>query len=213
MKRLTKIRKKFTLLIGSHKQIQFKHLFVILFVCFFFEEIELLNNFNLIFNDIFSVPVQKFESARNFFHRVDTEVTQLRLKYNNLRGPTPEPLSNYLDVCIVYYFNFKFCVTLCWMIVILIFHIEFLFIVDYRRSTMVKSQSERHLKSLKLFSIRDHQIYGFRQRTANLPILLVWLTINTMQNHHRPTRQTELNSKFVMALEVYLGIFHRMCLT
>lgn len=183
------------------------------FFAFLIEEIELLNSFNLIFNDIFSVPVQKFESARNVFHRVDTEVTQLRLKYNNLRGPTPEPLSNYLDVCVVHCFNFKFCVILCWMIVILIFDFGFLFIVDYRRSIMVKSQSERHHKSLKSFSIRDHQIYGFRRRTVNSPILLVWLTINTMQNHHRPTRQTELNSKFVMDLEVYLGIFHRMCLT
>lgn len=48
----------------------------------------------------FSIPVQKFESARNLFHRVGTEVTQLRFnKYNNVEGPIPEPLSNYLDVC------------------------------------------------------------------------------------------------------------------
>lgn len=38
------------------------------------------------------------ETTRNFFHRVGTEVAQLRLRYNNLKGPTPEPLSNYLDV-------------------------------------------------------------------------------------------------------------------
>lgn len=47
----------------------------------------------------FSVPVEKIETARNFFHRVGTEVSQLRLKYRNYGGPTPEPLSNYLDVC------------------------------------------------------------------------------------------------------------------
>lgn len=37
---------------------------------------------------------------RNFFHRVDTDVSQLRYRYFNLEGPTPEPLSNYLDVSI-----------------------------------------------------------------------------------------------------------------
>lgn len=45
------------------------------------------------------IPVQKIETVRNFFHRVDTEVSQLRMQYHNLEGPTPEPLSNYLDVC------------------------------------------------------------------------------------------------------------------
>lgn len=43
--------------------------------------------------------MQKIETVRNFFHRVDTEVSQLRLRYHMLEGPTPEPLSNYLDVC------------------------------------------------------------------------------------------------------------------
>lgn len=45
------------------------------------------------------VSVQKIETARNFFHRVDTDVTQLRL--STYEGPTPEPLSNYLDVWIL----------------------------------------------------------------------------------------------------------------
>lgn len=42
--------------------------------------------------------MEKIETVRNFFHRVDTEVSQLRIRYDNLGGPTPEPLSNYLDV-------------------------------------------------------------------------------------------------------------------
>lgn len=45
----------------------------------------------------FSVSVYKEETARNLFHRVGTEVSQVRLRYANF-GETPEPLSNYMDV-------------------------------------------------------------------------------------------------------------------
>lgn len=47
----------------------------------------------------YSVPLQKIDSVRRFFHEVDTEVTQLDYKVSgNVGGPVPEPLSNYLDV-------------------------------------------------------------------------------------------------------------------
>lgn len=56
--------------------------------------------FSICFFVFHRVPVEKMETVRNFFHRVDTQVSQLRMQYHNLQGPTPEPLSNYLDVCI-----------------------------------------------------------------------------------------------------------------
>lgn len=43
------------------------------------------------------MSVHKEETARNLFHRVGTEVSQVRLRYANF-GETPEPLSNYMDV-------------------------------------------------------------------------------------------------------------------
>lgn len=48
---------------------------------------------------ICSVPLQKVDTVRKFFHEVDTEVTQLDYEIiGNVGGPVPEPLSNYLDV-------------------------------------------------------------------------------------------------------------------
>lgn len=59
-----------------------------------------LSRSNVICMHISRVPVRKMETVRNLFHRVDTDVTQLRLRYSTYEGPTPEPLSNYLDVWI-----------------------------------------------------------------------------------------------------------------
>lgn len=41
------------------------------------------------------VPVYKMKTVRNSLEEVGTEVHQLKMRYG---GPTPEPLSNYLDV-------------------------------------------------------------------------------------------------------------------
>lgn len=49
-----------------------------------------------------SVPLEKIESVRKFFHSVDTDVTQLNFRHSHLRDQVPEPLSNYLDVSIAY---------------------------------------------------------------------------------------------------------------
>lgn len=67
-------------------------LFCLIILSFFFVYILFQSTF-------FRVQVNKIETVRNFFHRVDTQVSQLRMQYHNLEGPTPEPLSNYLDVC------------------------------------------------------------------------------------------------------------------
>lgn len=42
------------------------------------------------------IPLYKFQSARRALQEAGTDVNQLRLR-ENVNGPTPEPLSNYLD--------------------------------------------------------------------------------------------------------------------
>lgn len=43
------------------------------------------------------VPLYRMKTVRAHLHEVGTELQQLRIKYA-VGGPTPEPLSNYLDV-------------------------------------------------------------------------------------------------------------------
>lgn len=45
--------------------------------------------------NLIRVPLYKFQSVRDHLRDVGTEVTHVRMRYGN--GPTPEPLSNYLD--------------------------------------------------------------------------------------------------------------------
>lgn len=45
------------------------------------------------------IPLYQFQSARRALQEAGTDVQQLRLR-ENVDGPTPEPLSNYLDVSV-----------------------------------------------------------------------------------------------------------------
>ena len=45
------------------------------------------------------IPLYQFQSARRTLQEAGTDVHQLRLR-ENVDGPTPEPLSNYLDVSV-----------------------------------------------------------------------------------------------------------------
>ena len=59
----------------------------ILFFCFLF------------FFFLGRIPLYQFQSARRALQEAGTDVQQLRLR-ENVDGPTPEPLSNYLDVSV-----------------------------------------------------------------------------------------------------------------
>lgn len=78
-------------------------------MCFYFWQ-----TFCDLYFSLFSIPVHKFETPRNYLHRADTEY-QL-LKYLDEGDPASVPLSNYMDVCTLLVdsiiFHFVFCFTL-----------------------------------------------------------------------------------------------------
>jgi hypothetical protein len=60
----------------------------------------MLNSLSLIFKYLFfhRIPLTKVKSVRHSLTEVGTEVHLLRHRWSGYSGPTPEPLSNYLDV-------------------------------------------------------------------------------------------------------------------
>ena len=53
---------------------------------------------------LFRVKLKRFQSSRRTLEEVGSNVQMLQEKYVNLdlKGPTPEPLSNYMDVCSIF---------------------------------------------------------------------------------------------------------------
>lgn len=65
----------------------------------------------------FRVPLTKIKSVRHTLKEVDTEVELVRHRWATLGGPTPEPLSNYLDVIklIIHKICLKYSIAYCYV--------------------------------------------------------------------------------------------------
>lgn len=118
---------------------------------------------------VHSIPVEKFETARNLFHRVDTAITQLQIRYGDLSGPVPEPLSNYMDVSLWLEYSSLFSYFMILHQILTTTTTTIL--LSHRLNTTVKSHLESLNKNSKLYSIRARRICGYHRKNVVSPIL------------------------------------------